>query len=710
MLTACIGDDKDDNLIDPPINELPDNSFFDISYLNYNNNYVNPDNGDEKGFILYDSINFNLISFNQSFSRTPRFEIYYEDKFVQTIEKSPNGTVFPSYSFRKTGVYTIKVLAYPGTGTNLQGQFKLNVKAGGYPDKVVTEITDLNGNPVAEVLAGHQYKLKAKVYSEEKYLAEDNEFFTSKWSAGDQGEREIIITIPNKKEDTTISYTFNYNCLVKNHSQPEKSVLTIDVKNNYTGIIIDYGIYLNERNVALDVTEYTIDTIPGVDNLSVNFLQHVTAWHQFNNGENEEIPINYGASNEFDTLAAFIRYDDDTTFMRYRKGIYDFNTDYNNYINNNTVYQFHPKKERAELYFAYCHKENFVGGSRYVYQEIDDSRFNITLKKNAPQEIYVDYISGSEKSMDLDTKFDVYNRRDVIGDEVTVKVMVTEKVWSADIKRRQFFKLNINVDNNAKARDYTIKYDFNYIEYNNIERTFHPKTAGETYIILESFVGNISYRLKVIIENPIKEHVLLSRGRKTGEDAPNFFIGKFDILPYLVIQERYYNNTITQRTQLNENENLVYYDIFGNLAYAENFVCSDQKYDIRIVRSFEGVEDPKTNGIRLTFYVLPDFIIDIAGVNYQMSEITNFDYINKDIEYADNNNTERFRGYLPKISVQLDAIIEPRVVEEASGEIIDELKYVIEPKSSFQRNVFVLYYTINGLKRLEILTVTINIT
>lgn len=695
LLTACIEDENGGGNGEnpPPIEELIDNSFFDLSYMNYNNNYSNPDDLEEKGFILYDTINFNLIDFQTSHKRSPRFEIFFNEELLQSIEMSPNGTVFPSYTFSKTGEYKIKVLAYPSAqGSTVQGEFLAKVRAGGYPDKIVTQTLDLDGNVVAELIAGQQYKLSAQVYSDEQLLAQDSPMFSSQWLQGEQGNREVIITVPNQKEDTILPYAFYYTCYVNNYTTSEQHITSMPVKNNYAGIELDYGSFLTEKDVTLSVTEFASSQNKEWLDAQTNFIQFVQANHCYDNGDKEEIKINYkDIDHKLDTVAAFIRYDNDKDFVKYRKGLYNFKSINNNYIQNNAVYQLDPRKNTAELYFAYCEKEEFQGGWRPFYKEIKDSKFNITLEKYVPDSISVVSISGSQKSgKDQNGKitFENFNNREVINNKVEVKVQVTEGVYP--ITENQYFSLNIKMDETAEAKDYVVEIgNRDYLEYVVSQNIFRAKKEGESTIKIKSFAGSAEYVLTVTTVNPLEKYQLIQKSKRPSEEIPNVFIGKFDYRPYLQVQESYYNNTIVTRTQLKENEVIRYFDSKDNEVKEDTLLCSPNQYkNISIKLCDTGNPCQVTDAIIVSFYVIPDFKIEVDEQTFIMSEVSTTKYY---------KTKGQLIGYLPVLTVEVSTTnyAPPEVIGNVSNIEIEEGRcYFNKYNNAFDK--YELCYMINN--------------
>ena len=72
LLLICLISCGEDN--PPNGGKVSKVKFFDLSQLNYNTDYIHPDNPDWKGFVLYDHIDFNKIDFKKRFSKRAVFQ------------------------------------------------------------------------------------------------------------------------------------------------------------------------------------------------------------------------------------------------------------------------------------------------------------------------------------------------------------------------------------------------------------------------------------------------------------------------------------------------------------------------------------------------------------------------------------------------------------------------------------------------------------
>jgi len=464
-------------------------TFFDVSMLNYSEAYQNEQDPEEKGYIIFDYIDFNRIKFKMSFKRAPSFAIFFGEEHFGTIEKSPNGTVYPNYAFNKAGIYRIEVNASSGSG-NMRSSFNIKVSSGGFPDKVEFELLNKSRNKVETGKGGEEYYLSAKVYSEDTFLEEDNEKYYSNWIGGDKGSREMLVTFPNLVEDSVLPYSFY--CFLKkdNYEKSISSVYKVAVINNYEGISFDYGLPLTNNEATLSVSDFSG---------TAKFISSVKAQHNFTNGESKEVPIHYNISApKEDTVTAFFRYDDGEY---YRYSSFDYNTEFSkkitNYVNNGASYQFDPRESKAQVYLAYCYSEKTDGYTVRKYREIPDSNIFINLSIIPPQAINVISIYGSEKASNGGRI--VFSDREVTDNQVTVKKSDPD-LW----QDWQYFNLDISLEGNTNIPDYYYEIEGNgednpVIAYNSVKKYFYATKVGISYINIKSCFSDVFYRLTIYV-------------------------------------------------------------------------------------------------------------------------------------------------------------------------------------------------------------------
>ncbi len=662
LLLICLISCGEDN--PPNGGKVSKVKFFDLSRLNYNTDYIHPDNPDWKGFVLYDHIDFNKIDFKKDSPSAPYFKIYFDGQEIGLIEKSPSDHAYPVYTFTKTGIYTIKVYANETNGKLLEDEFEAEVKSGGYPDKAEFTVFDKDGNKVEEAEAGKEYRLVAQIYSEGVLIAEDGEMFECYWEQGEKGQRTLTLTLPNQVEDDIKSFSFY--CVRKSNDIPPSSsndcrteyVLNLPVKNNYLRLEFDYA----------DLSAQSLANVVQPDQ-NTNILDSITAKHVFANGDISVAELNYQEEEKSGAVCLFIKYDDEKEYQRYRKNIYVFGSNEKYYINNNTYYQFDPRKNSAEIYLAYCRKTEEGG---YEYTEIEKSRISFKLKKDLPSAIGIDKIIAFEKAMESNTEFE-QSRYDIIDGEVKIKVQVTKEVLGSDINNHYFY-FDVNLQNEAWGmNDYKIIIEnIAMIEYNNALNRFYPKKEGKCKITVKSFFGNVSYTFTVNIINPLKKMEL-----SIPPNTPNLFVGEIDLDSYVQIKEIFYNNTSGRERALKEDEELRYFNAEGKEIKRRDFVPGDKPYkDIHIYLFKENAKVEISECCQTSFYVLPEFSLTIGGEKIKPDELEEKELF-KQKEYIINLSVYRAKD-IKKEDIEI-------IADNA------DKKYEIDYGISFNSDIYIKY-------------------
>lgn len=632
-----------------PIDD-PDLIIYDLSYLNYNPEYTNPGNPDEKGFIIYDYIDFNLIRYNISYIHNPYFEIYYCEELIATVQMPEYGTVYPDYRLDRAGEYEIKVNLNAIDGSVISNSFIVNVISGGYPDRVDFKVYDSQERLADTIIAGNTYYIAAEVYCGGEILPEDNDKFTSGWYEID-GNRIYEVTLNNLTEDKDIKY--DYRIYVSKAAQQKQEIIfyyTLNVKNNYAGIEIDCGQGFTDNSASLFVTE------------SVNnFLYYFSARHIFTNGETENIPVNYKSlGRTSNTIIPYIKYNGEENFSRYIRGAYDYSDRFIAYNSNNTVYQFDPEKQSAEIRFNYCS----IKDGNLIESEIDYTAY-ITLLKGAPDSIKVTSVYGQQKNENNDY-YSFFNNREVISDEVDVKILVKD---GYNPEAKQYFSLIIEFTN-ALMKDYYVEYDTEYLRYNSSSNKFYADKEGSAFIRVISPYSGKEYEFTVNIINPALSYELVTEGHDF-KDTPTFFFGCADLEPYIKVVENLYDRTSRKRA-LYENESIKYFQE-GLEISKESLTYQDrvQSVSVGLNKNGEIISDI----IFLSFFVLPDLIVTVNSQQMALSEIAASKYVDKKL---DNNDTGSFqmKGYIPYIEIENPLVSVSGIT--SSGEIIDENSFKLD--------------------------------
>ncbi|MDD4316734.1 MAG: hypothetical protein PHC84_06210 [Clostridia bacterium] len=629
---------------DPNGNNMTTTPFFDLSNLNYNPAYSNVSDSAEKGYILFDNIDFNTIRYNVSTTRKPVFEIFYNDESVATVQIPSSGTVYSDFTFDKTGVYTIEVSASAG-GKAINGQFNVKVQAGGFPDRVEFELLDARRQKVNQAEGNGDYILVAKVYSESTLLSADNDKFTSSWSGGESGVREKHFYAPNQLADTILTNSFNYTCILQSGAVSRNVPFSVPVKNNYEGIEFSLGASFSEGKAELDAVD-----------IGIHFMSFFTAKHVFTNGDKEDVIVNYQNASPIDgTVTPFIKYNGETEYHRYVKGMHSVASRFNTYISNGVSYQFDPEKTSAQIYLAYCYKEDFTGGYAYEYREVEGSAAEITITKTAPQSISVPYISGREKKADSNSGYSHFEERTVNNGAVDIMVMVTENYIGG--AENQHFRPEVMLvgDSTLKDYHYVIENSSGSLYYNKVKDYFYGESAGVSVLRILSCYGEAEYELTVNILNPALEYEIDLR-ELTFSSVPNFFAGSLNIAPYVAIIENYYNNTSGWR-RMNGEESLKYYQDATEKAI-KDFVFRDEMYSITI-RLYEGGNEKASNLANYSFFMMPDFSVMVDGEEYPVSDMTK-SRRSSDID-DDKDGSLIFVGDIPEMRLDAAVGVQPEI-------------------------------------------------
>lgn len=629
FIAGCgiLGGNKDDTDNDPGI-DLPvpyQPPFFDLSRLNYSAEYSNPDAPEEKGYIIYDYINFDRISYTTRLKGPAKFYVYYGGELIETIEMAWGATSYRTFALNYIGEYTIQVKADDAGGKPLHGEFKIKVSGGGYPDRVEFEIYDALGNKVQSAQAGEQYRLIAKVCAGNELLTEDNAKFTAKWQDGQTGSREITVTIPNFRIDGYKLYTFQCTLHRGTYNINRNEQFKVDVVNNYAGITFDYGDKVTDGEATLDVTE--------------SFFYQIKAYHTYTNGDRTEISGYFGTGTlSAEKVIAFIKYGDSAQYARYHGTLTDFSSTFTYYFNNGTSYYFDPRETSCSVYLAYTYEEN----SSIKYRKLDGSDVDITLTKTTPESITVTSISGREKRAGQN-EYPTFSNRAVVDDAVSVKIMVNTATYKQE---RQHFILNIQLSGGGTCKDYYFAPGAG-IAYSTSARYFYAFQAGEKYIDIISCFGNASYRLNVNVENPVTARTLDIKG----DYRYTFFIGEPDFSSCLKAVERYYNDTESDK-DIGGTYEIAYFEQNGQERSQSYFAARDDMYEGIVLKLRSNGQIVGNNTMIVSFFILPDLALSIKGTEYRMSEAEESVFVNFDLVANGGDYSTKFVGHIPKIMIE----------------------------------------------------------
>jgi hypothetical protein len=398
FLGGCLGGNKGgggNTVPDPGKDpETPaEEVFFDYSALNYNPEYSNPSDPNEKGFIIYDNIDFTLVTFRVATPMSPYFIISQGNKVFATIKKPDTFPSYPSFSPDKPGEYTVEVIA-PKAGKNsrdLAGRFTIKVSAGGFPTEIAFDFINFDTGEKEDPRAGEKYTIIPKAFAEGRATALSGERYSGSWQAvfmfpnaldSSQAQTlwdtnhpltgDLTVTIPNLILDGKLRAS--YRITVEGRTQPIFFQSDIPVENNYAGLSFSFD---NQESKNLSIP-YNC----------TNFFQRLQARHTFDNGQSEPVtPVPYSGSKKGDTVL-FIKYTGQQSFAGYNFSASDFNDPeryglFGNtarvYVQNGAYYYFSPYYSGAEFYFAYCYREDFGGGAYTKYLRLDGGDFSASF-------------------------------------------------------------------------------------------------------------------------------------------------------------------------------------------------------------------------------------------------------------------------------------------------------------------------------------------
>lgn len=671
FLGGCLGGNKGgggNTVPDPGKDpETPaEEVFFDYSALNYNPEYSNPSDPNEKGFIIYDNIDFTLVTFRVATPMSPYFIISQGNKVFATIKKPDTLPSYPPFSPDKPGEYTVEVIA-PKAGKNsrdLAGRFTIKVSAGGFPTEIAFDFINFDTGEKEDPRAGEQYTIIPKAFAEGRATALSGERYSGSWQAvfmfpnaldSSQAQTlwdtnhpltgDLTVTIPNLILDGKLRAS--YRITVEGRTQPILFQSDIPVENNYAGLSFSFD-NLESKNLSIPY--------------STNFFQRLQARHTFDNGQSEPVtPVPYSDSKKGDTVL-FIKYTGQQSFAGYNFSASDFNDPeryglFGNtarvYVQNGAYYYFSPYYSGAEFYFAYCYREDFGGGAYTKYLRLDGGDFSADFIKEVPDGISITSASGREMKPNTTTNKDEFRSftRNVVNDTLEIMVTVKKLQFVTYTLDNQYFSLDTQITGSASAlKDYYIEYDGSKMGYNKPANKFYSEYDGELQIKFASpHDENISYILTVNFQNPVlkKELAYDDNGK------PNLFIKNFRPEEAYLVKDIHYNRkTLTRAFGENESIGIKYGDIiyhnpdllFTGPGRYENH------YTLYLFDNGEKMDVPGvTSGV---IYIVPDYIIEVDGVDYLMSDSEN--YISQPSAFSEYGYN--FRGYIPFFKIDVEDI------------------------------------------------------
>lgn len=393
LLHSCISTGSGNNISGE--NRDNEEAFFELENFNYNTAYTSQKAG-EKGFLLYDDVDFNSVLFDSHIidSSSIYFEIWQNGALLNTLYKMPK-TGFGYYRVDKKGAYNIKVFAQKNKGDEVSGSFDFNVIAMGRPDNVQFEIKNSHGEIVDKVKGGDSYTFTAKIYSDnEQITLKDGDFYWKNPSnAGNYKSSYTVGNIVYERQQK-----FDFYCFATNNRGERINIVNntfAEVDNLIKTEQFPEGIYYS----------YGIDTsLPITMNVNAAdqpyFYNGIAAEYRFEGGEVETIPISN--KHEEGKFSLFISYGGSDANV-YSLSHYDYSVDNSgkkitNYFDNDVKYQFDPTQNSARVYLAVWQRHDTDVGYTLLPTKIESSVLDIALTNDAPETFRISSISGSHKN------------------------------------------------------------------------------------------------------------------------------------------------------------------------------------------------------------------------------------------------------------------------------------------------------------------------
>lgn len=573
----------------PPAEEPDPETVFDYGAINYNEEYRNPEDESEKGFHLYDYVDFNLLDFGQRDKKHILIYVRHEDDpYESQVLFSYAKGAYLGYQFKKTGVYHVTINS---TLYNVRDEFSLNVRAGGYPSRIDIEIRDADGKLVQEVKGGGTYDFTALVYSDETLLPSDTDKFSSWFRVGDaqgeEGERTVRLQIPNQRRDGEIPVSMSCTFYHDEGSKPSVFDFSVPCKNNYLGIELT-----NAVPEALDLSH--ANSFP---------LSYYKAEHVYENGEREPVELVFGKWQD-NTVVPLVKYEGEESEHFYLgKAVTNPMNLPNNFANGVSYYFPKLDKKSAQIYLAYCYVEK----SSYKRIIIPESVCNLRFTNPVPETLQVTGIEGREfKHFSYDNRYPSFVR-EVVDNAVQVKV----RLPLMD-KKYQYFSLNLEVD---PFRDYYIFYDGNHFEYNHELRRFYPIKVGTGEIRIISAVNpEVKYSLFVKVVDPVEESWLKRKDDSTYIVGYDIF--EIDLRNYFSVRERLYSDK--ERTRSIREDETVRLFVDGVEIQPGEVGPNDKVYASLFDK--DGNDISKTSP-EVLFILIPDLILRVNEEEIIMSSL-----------------------------------------------------------------------------------------
>lgn len=674
-LQACIINSGDDGKIDGNEDNsvIKSGDFFSLENCNFNPTFTSDDSM-EKGFLIYDEIDFNSISFDSKKvkSSSVYYEVFYGGEKLKRLDPDFNNK-YATFRLDNKGKYTVKVFGENTSGEKVEGSFDFGVNSGGRADHVEVVIKDSEGKIVNEVKGGGSYTFIAQAYSDDnavEIISED--FFWDTPSKAGIKEKTFSIGNVTRREERK----HDFYCYVRNNNNQKVNICKASfvIADNLVkteafpdGVYYDFGVEKVDNKLNLSV-----NTVLGGGNY---FYDNITAEYRFDNGDT--VPIEKSMLSSEGKFGVFISYDG-INFSAYDKSDYDYSVDAQNrkkasYYSNGVKYQFDPTKASAKVYLGVWEKVYNTLGYYLSATKVDSTLADINLLSQAPTDIKITSITGKSKddrepfvnsSIDFNksinqSSVEVNICCDMDGDGNIRDEFEGKRMFQT----YQYFIPQIEITG-GDLRDYTI--DFSYqgmyspIELisnqnlisGDLERYFVCPKEGVATMKVKSVFSDAESEITINVVNKIFESAKKLETINTDSVAVFYTL---DMRPFMKVKEYRlsdYDNKSYNFRALREDEVLEYY-VNGVLTAAGSFSFENngiygQDVTVKIINS-DAVKDIKN------VYIIPTFGFSVLSQDYSISQLSDRDFYGSSITAENDSSVEKyFYGLLPLLEITLD--------------------------------------------------------
>ncbi|NCA92321.1 hypothetical protein EOM82_03600 [bacterium] len=675
-LQACIINSGDDGKIDGNEDNsvIKSGDFFSLENCNFNPTFTS-DDSQERGFLIYDEIDFNSISFDSKKvkSSSVYYEVFYGGEKLKRLDPDFNNK-YATFRLDNKGKYTVKVFGENTSGEKVEGSFDFGVNSGGRADHVEVVIKDSEGKIVNEVKGGGSYTFIAQAYSDDnavEIISED--FFWDTPSKAGIKEKTFSIGNVTRREERN----HDFYCYVRNNNNQKVNICKASfvIADNLVkteafpdGVYYDFGVEKVDNKLNLSV-----NTVLDGGNY---FYDNITAEYRFDNGDT--VPIEKSMLSSEGKFGVFISYDG-INFSAYDKSDYDYSVDAQNrkkasYYSNGVKYQFDPTKASAKVYLGVWEKVYNTLGYNLSPTKVDSTLTNINLLSEAPASISISSIIGRSKNDTVPFASNYIDVNKEITDGSVEVNICCDMDGDGNIRDEfegkrlfqtyQYFIPQIEITG-GDLRDYTI--DFSYqgmyspIELisnqnlisGDLERYFVCPKEGVATMKVKSVFSDAESEITINVVNKIFESAKKLETINTDSVAVFYTL---DMRPFMKVKEYRlsdYDNKSYNFRALREDEVLEYY-VNGVLTEPNGFLFENNGlFGQGITVKIKGSNAQKTiNNV----YIMPSFAFYIDYQEYQISNLDERTFYGSNVSAENDSSIERyFYGLLPFFEYNLAA-------------------------------------------------------